>query len=171
MIDITYFANQAKMQQAIPAVESQGRAAMAARDLPVTLRGVVYPCHLDHMDHMNVQYYVGMFDQSSWVLLASLGLDAQYFRQNRRGMAALEQTISYKSELRAGDMFEIRSAIIEVREKTVRLLHNMHKANTDTLAASTTILGVHLDTEARKSLPLPAELLERARAFTTAEIL
>ena len=33
-------------------------------------------------------------------------------------------------------------------------------------AASTTILGVHLDTDARKSLPLPPELRERACAWT-----
>ena len=53
-----------------------------------TYRGVVYPWHLDSMDQMNVQHYTAAFDQSSWVLLATLGLDAQYFRANRRGTGA-----------------------------------------------------------------------------------
>jgi acyl-CoA thioester hydrolase len=121
------------------------------------------------MDHMNVQHYVGMFDQASWILLAWLGMDGKYFSQNRRGMAALEQSISYKAELRAGDMFEIRSAILEIREKTMRLRHDMYKMDTDNLAASTTILAVHLDTEARKGLPLPAAVRERARGLMQPE--
>jgi acyl-CoA thioester hydrolase len=119
------------------------------------------------MDHMNVQHYVGMFDQASWVLMAWLGLDGQYFAENQRGMAALEQTISYKSELRAGDMFEIRSAIVEVSQKTIRLLHNMHKVNGDVFAATTNILAVHMNTDARKSVPLPAGLRGRAIAWTS----
>jgi hypothetical protein len=73
-------------------------------------------------------------------------------------MAALEQSISYKCQLRVGDMFEIRSSIVELREKTIRLRHDMHKVNVDALAASTSILAVHLDTDARKSLPLPLGL-------------
>jgi acyl-CoA thioester hydrolase len=168
MIDITYFANKVKLErQSTPCDvkslnRSQDRPGKADGDFPVTFRGVVYPWHLDHMDHMNVQHYVGMFDQATWVLLAWLGLDGQYFAENQRGMVALEQTISYKNELRAGDMFEIRSVIVEVRQKTIRLLHNMHKVNGSTLAASTTILGVHIDTDARKSVPLPVGLRERA---------
>jgi acyl-CoA thioester hydrolase len=129
---------------------------------PVTFRGIVYPWHQDHMGHMNVQHYVGMFDQATWVFLAWLGLDSEYFSRHHRGMAALEQTIAYKSELRAGDIFEIRSNLIEVREKTIRFQHTMSKLNPNVLAASTIILGVHLDTDARKSLPFPPELRNQA---------
>jgi len=113
---------------------------------------------------MNVRHYVAMFDQSSWLLLAQLGLDSQYFGDHARGMAALEQTIQYKNELRSGDMFEIRSGVMEVREKTLRLLHNMYNVRTGALAASTTILGgVHTDRQARKSAPLPASIREGAQ--------
>ena len=173
MIDITYFANKVKLRQHAPPAERASEQSPCRPApggcLPVTFRGVVYPWHLDHMGHMNVQHYVGMFDQASWVLLAWLGLDGQYFAENQRGMAALEQTISHKSELRAGDMFEIRSAIGEVGRKTLRLLHNMHKVNGDVLAATTTILIVHMNTDARKSVALPAGLRERASAWTSSE--
>ena len=163
MVNIIYFADKLKKKQAEQTPVPEEQPVRAA--LPVTFRGIVYPWHLDHMGHMNVQHYVGMFDQSSWVLLAMLGMDTSYFRENHRGMAALEQTIHYKRELRAGDMFEIRSTILEVHPKTIRLRHGMHLAGTDQLAASTTIRGVHLDTDARKSLPLPAEMYKRASAL------
>jgi acyl-CoA thioester hydrolase len=140
-------------------------APVLSSDLPLTFRGVVYPGHVDHMGHMNVQHYVGMFDQATWVLLSMLGLDSSYFREQRRGMAALEQCISYKRELLAGDLFEIRSAILHVHDKTIRFIHKMLKAGTPALAARTVILGVHMDTVARKSVPFPVELRERAKAF------
>jgi acyl-CoA thioester hydrolase len=128
-------------------------------------RGVVYPWHLDSMDHMNVQHYTAAFDQSSWILLACVGLDAGYFRDTSSGMAALEQTIQYKAELRAGDVFEIHSSILEVREKTMRLRHEMYKSGTCTLAASTTIVGVHLDMDTRKGSPIPEPVRQRALRF------
>ena len=131
----------------------------------VTYRGVVYPAQCDAMGHMNVQHYVGMFDQATWVLFACLGLDSEYFFKNHRGMAALEQNITYKSELRAGDMFEIRSTVIEVRGKLIRFQHDMTKVKPAVLAASTVILGVHIDTDARKSLPFPPELHAQASAW------
>jgi len=62
-------------------------------------------------------------------------------------------------------MFEIRSGVIEVREKTIRLLHNMYNVRTGVLAASTIILGVHTDAQARKSAPLPARIRERAQSL------
>src|SRR5690242_10133830 len=117
MVNITYFADK---KQRAEGDSGKGEFPQKANPL-VTFRGVVYPWHLDHMDHMNVQHYVGMFDQSSWVLLAMLGLDGHFFREHGHGMAALEQTINYKSELRSGDMLEIRSAVLEVREKTMRI--------------------------------------------------
>jgi acyl-CoA thioester hydrolase len=163
MIDITYFANKKNAERASePKVKS---LPVNPAEFVVTFRGVVYPWHLDHMTHMNVQHYVSMFDQASWVLLALLGLDSGYFQDKRRGMATLEQTIQYKSELRSGDMVEIRSTVLELRDKTIRLLHNMHKAGTGALAASTTILGVHIDSEARKSAPLPEEVRERVQVL------
>jgi acyl-CoA thioester hydrolase len=152
MVSINYFADRIKQAKDAERTAAKAAEAPSAGAL-VTYRGIVYPWHLDHMDHMNVQHYTGVFDQSSWLLLAALGLDTEYFRANRRGMAALEQTITYKRELRAGDTFEIRSRILEIRPKTMRLQHDMHKTADGQLTASTTIVGVHLDSEARRSSP------------------
>lgn len=135
----------------------------------VTLRGIVPAWHKDHREHMNVQRYIGIFEQATWVLLSKLGLNARYFRENRRGMAPLEQVIKYEKELTAGDVFEIRSAIVGVSERTVRFFHNIYKVATDTLAASTTILAVHMDPQADTSVPLPAAVQERARELLNSQ--
>jgi acyl-CoA thioesterase FadM len=42
-----------------------------------------------------------------------------------RGMAAVQQNIAYKRELLAGDVVEVRSVLLELRDKAIRFLHEM----------------------------------------------
>src|SRR5262249_17805370 len=133
-----------------------------------TARSVVYPWHCDHMGHMNVMWYTGKFDEATWHLFAHIGVTPSYLRDHKRGMVAVHQETTYKKELLAGNLIIIHSEILEVREKVVRFYHEMWNAETNELAATTTLTGVHLDTETRKSCPFPAEILDRARTFIRA---
>ena len=81
-----------------------------------TYRGAVYPWQCDHVGHMNIMWYVGKFDEANWNLFARLGLTPSYLRQSGRGMAAVQQNIAYKRELLAGDIVEVRSRLLELRE-------------------------------------------------------
>jgi acyl-CoA thioester hydrolase len=65
---------------------------------------------------MNIMWYVGKFDEANWNLFARLGLTPSYLRQSGRGMAAVQQNIAYKRELLAGDIVEVRSRLLELRE-------------------------------------------------------
>jgi acyl-CoA thioester hydrolase len=124
----------------------------------LTYRGAIYPWHCDHMGHMNVMWYVGKFDEATWHLLALMGFTPEYLKTQHRGMAAVEQHLTYRSELRAGDLITIYSQVLEVREKTIRFVHEMKRQDTGLVAATTTLIGVHMDTVSRKSAPIPAEI-------------
>lgn len=130
-------------------------------ELPITYRGTVYPWHCDHMNHMNVMWYVGKFDEATWQLFSSLGLSRSRLSEESAGMAAVEQKIEYKRELHAGDLITIRSAVLEITEKAIRFTHEMTNDETGELAARTIILGVYFDTTIRKSRPLPSDVRER----------
>ena len=130
--------------------------------MDVTYRGTVYPSQCDHMGHMNVMWYVGKFDEASWQLLSTLGLTPERFRREGVGVAAVEQHIEYKRELYAGDVVTIRSSVLEVREKSIRVLHEMTNDGTGEIAAVTTLVGVHLDTTLRRARALPSDVRERA---------
>src|ERR1700687_4327297 len=130
-------------------------ATMAIKEMSVsmfavTYRGTVYPWQCDHMGHMNVMWYVGKFDEASWQLLSALGLTRARFRKENTGMAAVEQRIEYKRELFAGDIVTVRSAVIEVKDKAIRMTHEMRNDETDELVAVTLVVGVYLDAVARK---------------------
>jgi acyl-CoA thioester hydrolase len=124
----------------------------------LTYRGTIYPWHCDHVGHMNVMWYVGKFDEATWHLFAQIGMTPSYLRESGRGMAAVQQNISYNRELLAGDIVEIRSRVLELRDKVLRFAHDMINAESDETAASCELTAVHLDTAARKSIAFEDEV-------------
>lgn len=137
-------------------------------DLLITYRGAVYPWHCDHMGHMNVMWYVGKFDEGTWNLVHRLGITPTYLQGNQRGMAAVDQHIQYKRELKAGDVITVRSQVLELHERKIRFRHEMVNDDTGDVAAVTTLVGVHMDTQTRKACAFPPELVERVQRFMAA---
>ena len=133
----------------------------------ITYRGMVYPWHCDHMGHMNVMWYVGKFDEATWQLFASIGLTVDYLRTHDRGMAAVDQRISYRRELHAGDIVSIQSSVIEVRNSSLRFVHVM-RDGAGHLSAVTMLTGVHLDAITRKSRVFADEIRQAAAAALVA---
>jgi len=127
----------------------------------ITYRGVVYPWHCDHMGHMNVMWYVGKVDEATWQLLAALGATPSRLRKEGFGLVAVEQHIQYKRELRSGDLLTIRSSLLEGKEKSVRFSHEMTNDETGDVAAIMVVVGVCIDSIARKARPLPPDIFER----------
>jgi len=123
-----------------------------------TYRGVVYPNQIDHMDHMNVQWYTSKFDEATWHLFSAVGITNKYIHDNKRGMAALEQITKYKSEVIAGDLLVIKSKILEVKNKTLRFFHIMYNAETEKEVATSEFVGAHLDRMKRKSCSFPENI-------------
>ena len=134
-------------------------------ELLPTYRGVVYPWHCDHMGHMNVMWYVGKFDEATWNLFSALGVTTAFLRERKRGMAAVQQNITYRRELVAGDTVTVHSAFLELRDKVARFVHEMRNGETGELAAYCMLTGVHIDTEARKSCPFPQDILARGKSL------
>ena len=128
----------------------------------LTYKGTVYPWHCDEMGHMNVMWYVGKFDEGTRHFFHALGLTPAFLRENKRGMAAVEQTIHYKRELLAGDIVTVHSALLEIKDKSVRFHHEMRKADTDEVAATTMLTGVHIDTVRRSACAFPESVREKA---------
>ncbi len=128
----------------------------------ITYRGTVYPWQCDHMGHMNVMWYAGKFDEASWQLLSNLGLTSARFRNDGTAMAAVEQHVNYRRELHPGDSVTVRSAVLEVKDKSIRFIHEMRNDQTEEVAATSLLVAVHLDQTARKARSLPADVRDCA---------
>jgi len=128
----------------------------------ITHRGIVHPWHCDHMGHTNVMWYNGKFAEACWQLLAILGLHRSRFAQDGTEMAAVEQHIQYKRELGAGDAVTIQSALLEVKDESIHMLHKMVHDASGEVAAVTVVVGVHIDANIRKAVQLPEDVRRRA---------
>ena len=135
-----------------------------------TYRGIVYPWHCDHMGHMNVMWYASKFDEACRQLLGMLGLDRSRFAEDVTAMAAVEQRIQYKRELYPGDAVTIQSALLEVKDKSIHMLHKMVHDASGEVAATTVVVGVHIDARMRKAIRIPEDVRQRALEMKEQEL-
>jgi acyl-CoA thioester hydrolase len=83
-------------------------------------------------------------------------------------MAAVDQRVSYLRELHAGSVISVTTVVEEVHPKRLTFVHEMRNEETAEVAARTTLVGVHLDTVARKSCALPPAVIEAAQRLIAA---
>lgn len=118
-------------------------------------RGTVYPWHCDFNNHMNVQHYVGKFDEATWHFMAFLGITPQYLKENNRGMVAAEQNLKYYKEVLSGDLIHIKTELLEFNRKTIIFIHKMYQSVENVLVADGRMVAIHLDLASRKSVEIP----------------
>src|SRR4026208_1452527 len=92
-----------------------------------------------------------------------MGITTRFLKEHRRGMAAVQQNITYKRELLAGDTIAVRSAFLEVRDQGAKFGHEMRNAHHRDISAICLLTGESMDSQTRKSTPFPAEIVARGR--------
>ncbi len=160
-------APAAPMKQAAPPPSAPVVAPSIEQlsSLPLTLEAEVVPQFLDDMGHMNVAWYIHLFDRATWALLTSLGFSRDYIEQTHSGAFAAEQHVKYLAELRLGDRLEIRSRLLSVSARRIHFVHFMSHVPSGRLAARLESIGVHVDLKARKATRFPADFLEKMAAL------
>jgi acyl-CoA thioester hydrolase len=129
-----------------------------------TFAGVVYPAQCDAMGHMNTPHYVAALDQAMWHLVHALGYEPAWREERREGWADVRFVLDFRSELRAGDLFVVDSAVAETGRSSLVSRHHL-RAVDGRLAAELEMTSVYFDLAARRSLPLPAALRAAAEAL------
>lgn len=135
-----------------------------ARAAELTLKAVVEPRFLDSMGHMNVAWYVYLFDRGLWEFFERHGLDEQYRQIESRGMFGLEENLRYLSELREGQPLHVHTAVTEVKPKTLRLYQYMVDCDAQKVSATRDVVAVHIDLSTRRSSPFSDAVLAQLHA-------
>ncbi len=134
----------------------------------VSAEGHVLDEWLDHNGHMNVAYYLLIFDRATDRFLAMLGKNAEYIRRTQCSTFALEMHLTYDRELRPHAPYEVRTRLVDHDHKRIHLLHSMHHAEQGWLAATNESITMHIDLRARRSAPFPPEITTRLDALAAA---
>lgn len=118
-------------------------------------RTQVQPDWIDHNGHMNVAYYVLVFDQALEALLDQLGLGQTYRDTENKTLFVVESHITYEREAGLGETLLVTSQVIGYDNKKISLFHEMHSADHGHLSATQEVLLVHIDQSIRRAAPLP----------------
>ncbi len=127
-----------------------GRGSIPA---PFTGYGaVVRPEWIDENGHMNVAYYVVLFDGAIDHLWAAIGLGQPYREHTQHGTFAVESHIVYKAELLLDDEVRISTQILASDSKRIHLAHEMRRVD-GLVAARQEVVLLHGNLKTRRVVP------------------
>ena len=124
-------------------------------------RDVVRPDWIDHNEHMNMGYYVVVFDLATDEFLAWVGLDATHRRDARVTTFCLEAHVTYHREVRAGDPLRFTTRLLGYDAKRIHYFHEMSHAREGYLAATNELMSLHVSETTRRAAPMAPGVLER----------
>src|SRR5262249_4634773 len=90
--------------------------------LPMVYRAVIPPADEDRIHHMNMRWYLALYDEAGDAMYPMLGLTADYFAASGMGGFDLEHHLWYPAEVRIGDTVVIRARILA---RSAKLMHYM----------------------------------------------
>ena len=115
---------------------------------------------VDYNGHLNDGYYAVIFGHATDEVLDRIGLDAAYRDANDSSLYTVEAHIRYLAEVPPEVEVEVRSSVIGVSAKLLRLWHELWLD--DTLRATAEVLGLHVTD--RRSAPFPDDVRARVDA-------
>jgi acyl-CoA thioester hydrolase len=129
--------------------------------LPTIYRLTIPETFLDENGHMNMRYYLHVFDDAGYPLANSLGLTPDYHAQHHTGGFDLEHHIHYMNEVRAGDEVTVAARLVARSAKRIHYLMFMVNETRGSLAAIFECVNSFADLSVRKTAPYPPEIATR----------
>jgi acyl-CoA thioester hydrolase len=126
--------------------------------LPFHIRFTIPEDYLDVFGHMNIQYYVKLFNDSIFAMCADYGMDTAYFQQSDFAMFGIEQHIKYLREIHVADTVATYSRFFARSDTRLHFMHFIVNETQQTLASTMEILALHVNKTERKSAAFPERL-------------
>ncbi|MCA9874435.1 MAG: thioesterase family protein [Anaerolineales bacterium] len=133
--------------------------------LPIVYQGTVPAAYLDMMGHMNVRYYLALFDEAAWTFFERFGMDQAYYNSKQGGAFALQHFINYRAEVRHNDQLTIRGRMLGRSAKRVHFMLFMVNETQQKLAATIEDMGAHADLTLRRTSPFPPAIAAQIDAL------
>jgi len=109
----------------------------------------------DYNGHMNVAYFVLIFDHGTDVFYPLIGLGKPYREHTGFSTFAVESHITYSREASLGDPVQVTTQLLGFDEKRIHYFHIMSHAEEGYQMATLEQLAVHVNLGQRKVCPIP----------------
>lgn len=133
--------------------------------LPQVYRVTIPPEYEDENGHMNIRWYLAVFDDAGYPFAASLGITPEYHRQHRTGGFDLEHHIHYLREVMIGDTVAVYIRLVGQTPKRIHYLMFMVNETRGTLASIFECINSFADMTVRRTTPYPPEIAARLEAL------
>ena len=126
-----------------------------------TYRDVVRPEWIDQNQHMNMGYYLVVFDLATDEFLSWVGLDAAHRGARDVTTFCVEAHVTYHQEVRAADPLRFTTVLLGHDAKRIHYIHAMYHATDGYLASTNELMSLHVSQETRRTAPMAPEILDR----------
>ncbi|RLQ21966.1 thioesterase [Seongchinamella sediminis] len=143
-----------KQKTAHPAITEIG-------ELPADVTMTVPPEWEDRNGHVNVQYYLTLYELGGWQMLEQLGIDESCLSEQRVSIFDLEHHITYLAEIRVGDVVSVHNRMLSRNSKLFQGMFFVVNVTRQQLAATIEYLSICIDMDQRRASAFPEEISGR----------
>ena len=104
----------------------------------------------DYNGHLNVAFYVYIFDKAADVMLDNFKMGGQSAREDKKTTFVAEMYTAYKQEIKLGEDVEIHLTYLDRDKKRIHYRLSMFHKEKKYLAATNEVLSLYVDLEQRK---------------------
>ena len=115
---------------------------------------------IDYNGHMNVAYYVLIFDEASEGMLNKFKMGAIDAKANNRSTMVVESRITYNNEVKENEEVDVYCNFFDHDKKSLVVRYEMYEKETKKLAASLESMSLYIDLEKRKVTEFEQEKLD-----------
>ena len=136
---------------------------------PACLRMTVPESYRDRNGHMNMRWYLAIFDEAGDDLHVRLGLTPEYHREHRTGTFDLEHHLHYLSEVNPGEDVAVYARLVAQSAKRFHYLLFMVNETRGRLAAICECMSAFADLTVRKTAPFPPAIQAQLAAWVATD--
>lgn len=123
--------------------------------LPLVYRLTIPDRYRDKMGHMNMRYYLEVYDDAGDALFESIGLTPAFYRANGSGGFDLEHHIHYLNEVHIGDTVGVYARLLSRSAKRLYYMLFMVNESRRAVASVFECVNSYADLAVRKTAPYP----------------
>ena len=134
-----------------------------AMEMP-QLEGVILPEWIDANGHLNLAYYVVLFDHATDLLYDALGVGQTYREATGNSTFTAETHTLYEREVHEGERVRVVPYLLGADTKRIHYFHEMFHSVHGHRVAAQELIALHIDMSVRRVAPFPADLLKTISA-------
>ena len=104
----------------------------------------------DYNGHMNMSYYVLIFDNAAEVMLTRFKMGGDSAKSDKKSTFAVETHTTYDQEVKLGEEVEVHLTYFDHDKKRIHYRASMFHKEKKYLAATTEVLSLYIDLNKRK---------------------